>query len=203
MKYIVGFLLLAALVIVFVATMSYTYIGTALYNSMQSDTYQRSIDQSQARNQQQAEWNLQQAEKGLVFSERQQISGSIVSGWNSVLPWLFGVGTLGVSLVFLSLVRTVSAVGDATAQRARLVSRQIAMDPATGSFPLLLSEDGRFVMDVNSYSSMEVGREYLPQLQFVDQANRVRRLTIIGYNTSHARPGGPEVILPVLNEKYE
>ena len=203
MKLIISILLMAILVAIFAATLTHSYIGTAAYNAIEANSFQQSLDKNQARKQQQAEWSLQQAERELNFSEREQISETIVTGWNKSLPWLFGVGTAGICLILAAMVRTVSEVGGAVADKARLVARQIPMDPETGSFPLLLSEDGQYVLDVNSYASMEIGKEYAPQLQFVDRANRVRRLSIIGYSTAHIPRQGPEVYLPVANEDFE
>lgn len=203
MKYLVVFVLLAVLVIIFAATLTHSYIGTAVYDTIESMSFQQANDQIQARGQNQAEWKLQQTERELKVSERQQISGAIVNGWNTFLPWVFGIGSVCLCMVFLSTARAVAGISEAAATRAQLVSRQIPMDPETGSFPLLISEDGKYLLDINSYASMEIGREYQPQLQFVDRANRLRRLTIIGYSTAHSTKGGPEIIFPALEEKYE
>ena len=57
------------------------------------------------------------------------------------------------------------------------------------------------MLDANSFASMEMKREYAPQLQFVDRANRVRRLSIIGYSSVNQKKAGADIVLPALEEK--
>ena len=81
------------------------------------------------------------------------------------------------------------------------------MDPQTGSFPLLMSDDNKNIIDMNTFTQLEVGKEYLPQLQFVDGSNRIRRLTITGYTAvemTKANRGNekqlPDIIFPQIGE---
>lgn len=186
----------------FAAILTQSFIGTAIYDAIETNAFQSSYDRVQERKQQQLEWDLQQAERAVKVSERTQISSTIVTGWKNVLPWIFGIGGICICMVIISTTKVVVKISDAAANKAILVARQIPMDPETGSYPLLLSEDGKYLLDINSYASMEIGKEYAPQLEFVDRSNRVRRLTIIGYSTSH-KNGGGEVILPALQENYD
>ena len=196
------FIFIAGVAIVIVSALSHTYIGTAFYDAIETNTFQSSYDRVQSRKQQQAEWDLQQLTRKQSLLERSQISSEIVSGWKTYIPFLFAFGTLCTCVVLYSVTHVVLKLGEATADRAMLVSRQISMDPETGSYPLLISEDGKYLLDINSFSSMETGKEYIPQLEFVDRANRIRRLTIIGFNMAR-KNGGQDVIFPVLEEKYE
>jgi len=205
MKYVAGFvIILGLLVFIYAGSSKYVPIRTSIADSITSMTNQRNANLVQLRRQQQEEWTIDQTERALKLTERQQISSTIVSEWQTVLPWLFGVGSVCICILFFSttlgITKTTIGISDAAAYRARLVSRQIPLDPETGSFPLLISEDGNYVLDVNNFITMEVKREYTPQLQFVDSANRLRRLAIIGYSTVNQKGGRNEIVMPILED---
>jgi hypothetical protein len=204
MKYFAGFVLIVSLVaFIYSASAKYVPIRTSIANSIDAMTIQRSEDQIQARRQNQSEWAVQQAEKELVLSERNQISPDIIYGWKSVLPWLFGTGAICLAILFFSATYGVSNMtlnlSRAAADRARLVARQIPLDPQTGSFPMLVSEDGSYLVDMNNFTALHTNREYAPQIQFVDKSNQLRKLTVVGYYNPGSKTDQAEIIYPAYS----
>ena len=206
MKYFAGFVVIVSLfAFIYSASAKYVPIRTSIANSIDAMTIQRSEDQIQARRQNQSDWAIQQAEKELILSERSQISPDIVVGWKNVLPWLFGSGAICLAILFFSATYGVSNVtlnlSRAAADRARLVARQIPLDPQTGSFPMLVSEDGNYLVDMNNFAALHTDREYAPQIQFVDKSNTLRKLTVVGFYNPSSKTDQAEIIYPTYSDQ--
>ena len=144
---------------------------------------QNSLDQAQARAQNQATYTLQQ-------SEKEQISAQWVTSTNEFIAWWMRAALVAAIVVTISLAASVSistvGTGLAAAQAAQFRATWIPLDEKTGHYPAIsYAGRGRFLItDINTGLTIEANTTNQADRQMVAAAMGVRLAGVVTRNVS-------------------
>lgn len=168
-------------------------VGKSISGILENNAFQSTYSAQQDRRQQQAEWNLAQ-------SQREQVSPTIVATLKNIIPIGATIILVVVGIMFLSggfaTSKTILNVGDAISTKAEIWSRTLDMNPRTGHYPVLISRDEKMITDINTHAVLDTTKGKEPMLTLVDSNDRIRQLTVTGYNNPNRAKELPEVINP-------
>jgi hypothetical protein len=156
-----------------------------------TESRQAALDAEQARAQQQAEWQLEQAKREALVKEW-------VAAWKAILPVFMAAlafAIVGISVGVTSGV-SIAAVqmGMAAGESARLAAKQIPVSPKTFSFPLLVSPDGKYLLDLNTRTAMYTGDAAEPNRDMVASYRSRAEIALENYQAAHAMNGSKVII---------
>lgn len=174
----IGIIILVVIAAVaLVAALSYTYIGTAWYHSIESANYQRSQQQAQQQAQQRAEWALQQ-------NEREAVSEQIIASWKAAIPIFWGLASFTVVALALVMIYVSARAGQAVVIKAETWARSISVDPRTGQLPGYLNN--KIFVDPNTGLVMTTDKPAPPNPQLAQGAMAIRAAGVVSRNSRQA-----------------